>query len=87
MTRTSPSAGRPKFCLTRTCVKAAARLLSHMDTSADPCTDFYQYACGGFVSKNSIPPGLAQWSLFLQRESANHIVIRNIIGKMRDVVL
>jgi putative endopeptidase len=26
-----------------------------MDTTADPCVDFYQYSCGGWVKENPIP--------------------------------
>jgi endothelin-converting enzyme/putative endopeptidase len=35
-----------------------------MDQTANPCVDFYQYSCGGWVKKNPIPADQARWSVY-----------------------
>ena len=40
-------------CNTPGCITAAHTLIQNMDPSADPCEDFYQYACGGFEERVS----------------------------------
>ena len=37
--------------------------VSAMDKSADPCVDFYQYTCGGWVKSHPIPADQASWSV------------------------
>jgi putative endopeptidase len=36
--------------------------LSAIDKTADPCTDFYQYACGNWNKENPIPADQTRWA-------------------------
>jgi putative endopeptidase len=50
--------------------------LTAIDKTADPCTDFYQYACGNWVNSNPIPSDQVRWarSFSLLRERNRYLL-------------
>jgi putative endopeptidase len=45
--------------------------LNAIDKTADPCADFYQYACGNWQKNNPIPPDQVKWDQFAQLRERN----------------
>jgi putative endopeptidase len=53
--------------------------LADMDRSVPPCDDFYEYAVGGWVKKNPVPPAYASWNSFTILADHNQEVLRGIL--------
>lgn len=54
------------ICSSPDCVFASAEILRGIDSSIDPCDDFYHFAAGGWLQSHSIPSdqglfGIGQW--------------------------
>lgn len=46
------------LCLSASCIQLASLVLSGMNQSVDPCTDFYNFSCGMWAQDNVIPEGM-----------------------------
>ena len=50
-----------------------------LDRTADPCVDFYQFACGGWLAKNDIPADRARWARFSELDERNKSELKGLL--------
>ena len=56
--------------------------LESMDKTADPCVDFYQYSCGGWMKNNPIPADQASWSVYGKLTQENQQFLWGILDDL-----
>ncbi|PYS50664.1 MAG: M13 family peptidase [Acidobacteria bacterium] len=52
---------------------------SNLDKSANACQDFNQFATGGWMAHNAIPPAYSVWGRFTQLDEQNLSVLHDIL--------
>jgi predicted metalloendopeptidase len=53
--------------------------LTNLDKTCKPCEDFYQFAMGGWMKANPIPPEYPTWGTFTQLRDNNLTAMRTIL--------
>ncbi|XP_069583050.1 endothelin-converting enzyme 2 isoform X1 [Ranitomeya imitator] len=67
------------LCLSEACVSVAGRIIDSLDRDVDPCQDFYQYSCGGWMKRNPLPDGRSRWNTFNSIWDQNQAVLKHIL--------
>ena len=50
--------------------------VDYMDSSVNPGTDFYHYACGTWLKENPVPPDKARWGAFSELQERNWYLLQ-----------
>lgn len=74
---------QPKSKETKPSLKGAN--IAEMDTTADPCNDFYQFACGTWTKENPVPSTEGRWTAFNIVDERNNKILREILEKAAAV--
>ncbi|KAG0225370.1 hypothetical protein BGW41_004723 [Actinomortierella wolfii] len=84
-----PGGGSPSesVCSSKECVQVANAILRDMNPKADPCTDFYEFACGGYIQRTEIPKGKSQIGSFSAVRLRNTDLIHSILTSPTEKLL
>ncbi|GAA5809890.1 hypothetical protein MFLAVUS_003305 [Mucor flavus] len=74
-------------CDTKICKAAATSILHDLDVNIDPCSDFYQYTCGGWIRDSKIPASESSVGTFTDLRNSNLDGLRDILELSYDELL
>ncbi|RUS29055.1 hypothetical protein BC938DRAFT_481118 [Jimgerdemannia flammicorona] len=66
-------------CLAPECIVTASKILQDMDFSVNPCDDFYEYTCGGWINSHIIPDDKPNIGVFNSLDQENKRALRQIL--------
>ncbi|GAB6022924.1 NEDD8 protease Nep2 [Chamberlinius hualienensis] len=69
------------LCTNTDCLNAAKYAIQSIDNDVDPCDDFYEFACGGWINRNRIPDDRSRFSVFAEMHNDLYLQLRRELEK------
>eukprot|EP00096_Caligus_rogercresseyi_P006176 TRINITY_DN22445_c0_g1_i1.p1 TRINITY_DN22445_c0_g1~~TRINITY_DN22445_c0_g1_i1.p1 ORF type:complete len:148 (-),score=24.25 TRINITY_DN22445_c0_g1_i1:168-611(-) len=66
-------------CSTPECLKVSKWIRLNMNASVDPCDNFYEFACGGFKERSTIPQDAFTTTRFTIQEKKMMVQLRDLL--------
>ncbi|KAL5015470.1 hypothetical protein ScPMuIL_009740 [Solemya velum] len=75
----SPAKVGATYCMTKGCLVSGARVANGIDSTVDPCMDFYQFSCGQWKRTNVIPEDQARYSTMGSMRDDVSVILKYIL--------
>lgn len=76
-----------EYCTTRQCLREASRMQTFLNTTIDPCTNFYAYACNRWENRMSISPSRVERTILTDTFDINTYKLQRILSQRPELTL
>lgn len=73
------------YCMTDECILLSSSIYKSLNKDIDPCEDFYEYSCGGWLKSNLIPSGFPRWGTLSSITYKNQLVLKDQLESNSNV--
>ncbi|KAG8189068.1 hypothetical protein JTE90_025500 [Oedothorax gibbosus] len=68
-------------CHSKECIQAASQILEKMNPMVEPCDNFYEFACGNYINRNTVPDDHYTKSTMQTMEEDVYVTIKKMMER------